>query len=114
MKESTYLYEIDIAEVKEQPYYLVLFLKIKAAKALLHKLVRDDGMEDDRRIVAVLKAIDFNINLLKELGYSISEISYVIKQEEAKKESEKEAESSTTAECPKGVWKPQKREVILG
>ena len=81
-KNSKYLYDIDFSSYENYPYRDVLTMKIQKAKALLEKLVRVDNMQDTDRINDVNKAIEFNRNLLKEIGYSDKQISEYIKRKE--------------------------------
>lgn len=82
IKSSTYLYGVEINAMKNEPYYLVLFAKIRFAKKLLEQLVKVDNMEDKTRIAKVYSAIGFNTALLIELGYSLQEIATVVSNHE--------------------------------
>jgi len=66
MKTNKYLYNIsDLSYLLKLNYKEAIEIKINLAKTLLTKLVRDENMQDDERIKAVQKAINFNRQLLK-------------------------------------------------
>jgi hypothetical protein len=100
---SEYLYGVNLADVKGEPYYLVLFTKIRFAKALLEKLVKDDNMQDKERIKKVYSAIGFNTSLLVELGYSLYEIALVVSNRELPTET---SDEQTVEPLAKPVAKP--------
>ena len=74
MLDSKYLYDTDIKEHGNKPYYHVLVLKIHLAHKLMKKLVIDQDMRDFQRMSEVNKAINFNRTLLKEVGFDDRDI----------------------------------------
>ena len=80
MKDSKYLYDIDLSLYKKVDYETVLIKKITAGKKLLKKLVLDDQMANSKRINDVVKATEFNEKLLMELGYSLADVVKMIKE----------------------------------
>ena len=79
---SEYLYGIKLMGLRHQSYALVLFTKIKLAKALLYKLVVLDENKDKIRVKKVSEAIEFNTQLLLELGYTLPEISLIVSEKD--------------------------------
>ena len=80
MKDSKYLYDLDLSLYKKVDYETVLIKKITAGKKLLKKLVLDDQMKNSKRINDVVKATEFNEKLLMELGYSLADVVKMIKE----------------------------------
>jgi len=80
MKDSKYLYDIDLSLYKKVDYETVLIKKITAGKKLLKKLVLEDQMANSKRINDVVKATEFNEKLLMELGYSLADVVKMIKE----------------------------------
>ena len=78
MLDSKYLYDTDIKEHGNKPYYHVLVLKIHLAHKLMKKLVIDQDMRDFQRMSEVNKAITFNRTLLKEVGFDDKDIHNAI------------------------------------
>lgn len=77
IKDSIYYY--DIKQFNENDTYLnILLFKIISAKKLLRKLVIELDMKDTERINKVFKAIKFNEDLIKELGYSQKDIQILL------------------------------------
>lgn len=77
IKDSIYYY--DIKQFNENDTYLnILLFKIISAKKLLRKLVIELDMQDTERINKVFKAIKFNEDLIKELGYSQKDIQILL------------------------------------
>jgi mevalonate kinase len=77
IKDSIYYY--DIKQFNENDTYLnILLLKIISAKKLLRKLVIELDMQDTERINKIFKAIKFNEDLIKELGYSQKDIQILL------------------------------------
>ena len=77
LKDSIYYY--DIKQFNENDTYLnILLFKIISAKKLLRKLVIELDMQDTERINKVFKAIKFNEDLIKELGYSQKDIQILL------------------------------------
>jgi len=79
MQSAKYLYDTEMKEYAEYPYKDVLFVKIQLSTKLMKKLVITDNMIDNQRMSEVSKAINFNRELLKELGYSEPDIALVLK-----------------------------------
>ena len=77
-KPSTYLYGTSLKPYMSKPYFEVLLAKITLAKKLLLVLVRDDNMEDPKRINDVSNAIRHNRELLMELGLSSTEVTSLL------------------------------------
>lgn len=69
IKDSFYYYDSNLSGFENMTYGYALIKKIKLATKLLHKLVRVENMEDTKRINDVKKAVDFNRNLLGEIGF---------------------------------------------
>lgn len=65
---TKYLYNLDPKILINMPYKEAVELKTISAKTLLHTLVQlSFKKQDDNRIRAVHKAIDYNKQLLEEL-----------------------------------------------
>lgn len=79
VKSDSYLYGYSLAPLANEPYLYVLVVKYTLAKKLMSTLILTDS-DDKARISAVHKAQDFNRELIKELGYSDTEISDMVKQ----------------------------------
>ena len=79
VKSDSYLYGYSLAPLADEPYLYVLVVKYTLAKKLMSTLILTDS-DDKSRISAVYKAQDFNRELIKELGYSDTEISDMVKQ----------------------------------
>ena len=79
VKSDSYLYGYSLAPLANEPYLYVLVVKYTLAKKLMSTLILTDS-DDKTRISAVYKAQDFNRELIKELGYSDTEISDMVKQ----------------------------------
>lgn len=79
MLDSKYLYDADIKDHMEKPYKDVLIIKVYLAKKLMSKLVIDNEMRDNQRMTKVHKAIQFNIDLLKESGFDDKSIYMALK-----------------------------------
>ncbi len=79
MLNSKYLYDTNINEYSELPYVRALTIKIYLAKNLLKRLVTIDNMRDTQRMLEVHKAIEFNKNLLKEVGHDDNSIHLALK-----------------------------------
>lgn len=79
IKSDSYLYGYSLAPLADEPYLYVLLVKYALAKKLVSTLVLTDS-DDKSRINAIHKAQDFNRELIKELGYSDTEISKMVKQ----------------------------------
>ena len=79
VKSDSYLYGYSLAPLANEPYLYVLVVKYTLAKKLMSTLILTDS-DDKSRISAVHKAQDFNRELIKELGYSDTEISDMVKQ----------------------------------
>ena len=79
VKSDSYLYGYSLAPLADEPYLYVLVVKYTLAKKLMSTLILTDS-DDKSRISAVHKAQDFNRELIKELGYSDTEISDMVKQ----------------------------------
>ena len=79
VKSDSYLYGYSLAPLANEPYLYVLVVKYTLAKKLMSTLILTDS-GDKSRISAVHKAQDFNRELIKELGYSDTEISDMVKQ----------------------------------
>ena len=79
VKSDSYLYGYSLAPLADEPYLYVLVVKYTLAKKLMSTLILTDS-DDKSRISAVYKAQDFNRELIKELGYSDTEISNMVKQ----------------------------------
>jgi hypothetical protein len=67
MKSSEYLYDVNPSAFKDLKYTDALEKKRHLANALLVKLVHDENMKDNDRINAVIDAVRFNDNLIKEI-----------------------------------------------
>ena len=67
IKNSKYLYDVDAKVFKNKSYVGALKDKIVYATILRNKLVHKDNMKDMDRINAVINAINFNKELLKEV-----------------------------------------------
>ena len=78
MLDSKYLYDTEIKEYGNKPYYYVLALKINLAHKLMKKLVIDQDMRDFQRMTEVNKAINFNRTLLKEVGFDDRDIKTLL------------------------------------
>lgn len=79
MQEAKYLYNEDMKQYAELPYKDVLLIKVNLATKLMRKLVITDNMIDNARMIEVSKAITFNRELLKELGYEDTDIALALK-----------------------------------
>jgi hypothetical protein len=79
VKSDSYLYGYSLAPLADEPYLYVLVVKYTLAKKLMSTLILSNS-DDKSRISAVYKAQDFNRELIKELGYSDTEISDMVKQ----------------------------------
>lgn len=79
VKSDSYLYGYSLTPLANEPYLYVLVVKYTLAKKLMSTLILTDS-DDKSRISAVYKAHDFNRELIKELGYSDTEISDMVKQ----------------------------------
>ena len=79
VKSDSYLYGYSLAPLADEPYLYVLVVKYTLAKKLMSTLILTDS-DDKSRISAVHKAQDFNRELIRELGYSDTEISAMVKQ----------------------------------
>lgn len=79
MQEAKYLYNKDMKQYAELPYKDVLLIKVNLATKLMRKLVITDNMIDNARMIEVSKAITFNRELLKELGYEDTDIALALK-----------------------------------
>lgn len=79
MLEAKYLYNADMKQYAELAYKDVLLIKIDLATKLMRKLVLQDNMIDNQRMAEVSKAITFNRELLKELGYQEQDIAIALK-----------------------------------
>ena len=86
MQSAKYLYNRDMNEFAEYPYQDVLLIKIDLATELMKKLVLHDNMIDNQRMSEVNKAINFNRELLKELGYQDPDISKMLNKIKETKE----------------------------
>jgi mevalonate kinase len=80
MHSAKYLYDTDMNEFAEYPYVDVLLIKIDLATELMRKLVLKDNMIDNQRMSEVSKAISFNRELLKELGFRDPDISKMLEK----------------------------------
>lgn len=79
MQEAKYLYNEDMKQYAELQYKDVLLIKVNLATKLMRKLVITDNMIDNARMIEVSKAITFNRELLKELGYEDTDIALALK-----------------------------------
>ena len=79
IKSDSYLYGYSLASLANEPYLYVLVVKYTLAKKLMSTLILTDS-DDKARISAVHKAQDFNRELIKELGYSDTDIRLMVKQ----------------------------------
>ena len=79
-KSSKYLYDKEMKDFANLPYKDVLVLKIALAKKLMHKLVHTENMENPSRMNDVSKSIEFNKNLLMEIGLSDKDVSEELKK----------------------------------
>ena len=79
IKSDSYLYGYSLAPLADEPYLYVLVVKYTLAKKLVSTLILTDS-DDKARVSAVHKAQDFNRELIKELGYSDTEIRLMVKQ----------------------------------
>lgn len=79
MQSAKYLYNEDMKQYAELPYKDVLLIKVNLATKLMRKLVITDNMIDNTRMIEVGKAITFNRELLKELGYEDTDIALALK-----------------------------------
>ena len=79
MVDSKHLYDTSIEQYADRPYKDVLIIKVYLAKKLLKKLVIDNDMIDTQRMSKVHKAINFNRELLKEIGFTDKDISMALK-----------------------------------
>lgn len=79
MQSAKYLYNEDMKQYAELPYKDVLLIKVNLATKLMRKLVITDNMIDNTRMSEVSKAITFNRELLKELGYEEQDIALALK-----------------------------------
>lgn len=79
MQSAKYLYNTDMKQYAELPYKEVLIIKVDLATKLMKKLVITDNMIDNVRMQEVNKAINFNRELLKELGYEDPDIALALK-----------------------------------
>lgn len=79
VKSDSYLYGYSLTPLANEPYLYVLVVKYTLAKKLMSTLILTDS-DDKSRISAVHKAQDFNRELIRELGYSDTEISAMGKQ----------------------------------
>lgn len=79
VKSDSYLYGYSLTPLANEPYLYVLVVKYTLAKKLMSTLILTDS-DDKSRISAVYKAQDFNRELIKELGYSDTEIGEMVKQ----------------------------------
>lgn len=79
MQSAKYLYNEDMKQYAELPYKDVLLIKVNLATKLMRKLVITDNMIDNTRMSEVSKAITFNRELLKELGYEDTDIALALK-----------------------------------
>ena len=79
MQSAKYLYNTDMKQYAELPYKEVLIIKVYLATKLMKKLVITDNMIDNTRMIEVGKAINFNRELLKELGYEDPDIALALK-----------------------------------
>ena len=79
VKSDSYLYGYSLAPLADEPYLYVLVVKYTLAKKLMSTLILTDS-DDKARVSAVHKAQDFNRELIKELGYSDTEIRLMVKQ----------------------------------
>ena len=79
INSDTYLYGFSLKPLSTQPYIDVLVIKLSLAKKLVETLIRSDS-EDKTRISSIYKAQEFNRELIKELGYSDTDIRNMIKK----------------------------------
>ena len=79
INEDSYLYGFSLKNLASEPYFYVLTIKYLLAKRLNEHLILND-IDDKSRIDAVFKAQEFNRDLLKELGYSDSDIRFLTKK----------------------------------
>lgn len=78
INSDTYLYGFSLKHISTQPYIDVLVIKLSLAKKLVETLIRSDS-DDKTRINSIYKAQEFNRELIKELGYSDTDIRNMIK-----------------------------------
>ena len=79
VKSDSYLYGYSLAPLADEPYLYVLVVKYTLAKKLMSTLILTDS-DDKSRIRAVHQAPGFSRELIRELGYSDTEISDMVKQ----------------------------------
>lgn len=79
VKSDSYLYGYSLTPLANEPYLYVLVVKYTLAKKLMSTLILTDS-DDKSRISAVHKAQEFNRELIKELGYSDTDIRDMVKQ----------------------------------
>lgn len=79
INEDSYLYGFSLKNLAAEPYFYVLIIKYLLAKRLNEHLILND-IDDKPRIDAVFRAKEFNRDLLKEIGYSDSDIRYLAKE----------------------------------
>jgi len=78
--KAVYLYGTDLKGYSDTPYADMLLTKINMGQLLLDTLVRNESMEDYRRINDVVKATKFNRELLYELGFDDPAIATKLKE----------------------------------
>ena len=78
INSDTYLYGFSLKPISTQPYIDVLVIKLSLAKKLVETLILSDS-DDKTRINSIYKAQEFNRELIKELGYSDTDIRDMIK-----------------------------------
>lgn len=78
INEDSYLYGFPLKNLATEPYFYVLVIKFLLAKRLNEHLILND-IDDKSRIDAVYKAKEFNRDLLKEIGYSDTDIRQLVK-----------------------------------
>ena len=70
MKPTEYLYGVDATVFKDLPYHKALQVKKELAVKLLHELLNETlNNRDLARITAVYSAVQFNTDLLTEIGF---------------------------------------------
>lgn len=79
INEDSYLYGFSLKNLATKPYFYVLVIKYLLAKRLNEHLILNN-IDDKSRIDAVYRAKEFNRDLLKELGYSDSDIRELAKE----------------------------------
>lgn len=78
INEDSYLYGFSLKNLAAEPYFYVLIIKYLLAKRLNEHLILNN-IDDKSRIDAVYKAKEFNRDLLKEIGYSDTDIRQLVK-----------------------------------